>query len=141
MIPEAEFRARFKEFSGAETYSRFVKALHHKTPGPRQLRFWQQDLWESFLRTNPDCSMTVDDLKAVLRICELHEVDLVSVEVPAVRECIDYDPSFIAAMAASFPHATPAQVMVGDTCEWKTATVWTCAACDEVQNCYRWNED
>ena len=139
MIPQGEFRALFKDFTGPETFRKFVSALHHNTSATSRLRFWQQDLWESFLSSRPDCYMSVEDLQAKLRICELHEMELIPEEVPVFRGCIDYAPDFLAEMASSFPHARLRQVMVSESYERTTATKWYCPACDEIQNQSRWS--
>lgn len=139
MIPQDDFRALFKDFTGPETFRKFVKELYRNTSLASRLRFWQQDLWESFLCSHPDCTMTVEELQAILRICELHEIELIPVEVPSFRGCIDYAPDFLAERASSFPHARLSQVMVSESYKRATATIWYCPACDEIQNQSRWS--
>ena len=106
----ARFRVLFKEFAGIERFRKFVDQLHRTKHRRTGLRFWQEELWNEFVATHSDFAMSMDDLRSALAICELHEIDLVSVVVPVFRGCIDYAPDYISDMIKMFPHSTPDQI-------------------------------
>lgn len=136
----SEFRRRFKEYTGAETYAKFVKALHRTQGKDSRLRFWQQDLWQSFVSDNPDFELSEDVLVDALRICEQHEDELFPKEIPVFHGCIDYNPEYLQDMAARFPHATMEQIMVSPNHTRPTCTMWVCPTCDEILNASKWKQ-
>jgi hypothetical protein len=133
MPTPSEFRTRFKDYAGTAVFSRFIKALNRPDRTYVRLRFWQEDLWQAFVTENPDCYLSYDELTEVLRICELHEVDLVPHEVPAFRGCIDYVPEYLEEKAASFPHAPMKVVMVPPDYKPPSVATWICPTCDAIQ--------
>ena len=134
-----EFRTRFKEYTGAETYKRFVQALHQTARRKdSRLRFWQQDLWQSFISANPDFLLSEDALVDALRICELHEDELFPKEVRVFHGCIDYSREFEQDMVERFPHATFEQIMVSPDYTGRTCTLWVCATCDQILITSKW---
>jgi len=69
----ARFRVRFKDFAGAEKFRKFVSQLHRTKYRKTGLRYWQHELWNAFVALYPEYSMSADDLRTALAICELHQ--------------------------------------------------------------------
>ncbi len=140
MPTQSEFRARFKEYTGTETYTKFVKALHQTQRKDSQLRFWQLDLWQSFICDNPEFELSEETLAEALRICELHEEDLVPKRISVFHGCIDYNPEYLEDMATRFPHATMEEIMVSPVHTGSTCKIWVCPTCDEIRNASKWKQ-
>lgn len=134
MHTKSEFRTRFKAYSGAETYAKFIKALHRTVRKDSRLRFWQQDLWQSFVSDNPHFELSEDALVEALRNCELHEDELIPEEVPAFHGCIDYSREYEQDLIERFPHATMKQIMVSSEYTQLTYTLWVCTTCNQILN-------
>lgn len=134
MPTPSEFRERFKEWIGAERFREFVKALHQTCGRTSRLRFWQVEIWRSFVSENPRFELSNDDLVDRLRICELHEDELVRKEIPATNDCIDYTRDYECAWVTEFPHATMEMITVSPEYTKRTHPIWVCSTCDEVRN-------
>lgn len=139
MVDPVELRSRFKGFAGVEKYRRFIKAIHN-TWNQDCLRYWQQKLWDSFVALNADCLLSVSELRDRLNICELHETELVPVEVPVIRVCgiPNYVSEYIYERSSSFPHASVNNAIVNETYEGTTCTIWVCIDCDVIKSKSRW---
>ena len=137
----AEFRERFKAFAGDETFFKFVKATYRNFSRSRRLRFWQEDLLESFRAEHPEITLSIEQILESLRICELHDIELRPVDVPAFRGCLDYAPDYVNEMAANFPHSTLDQVMVSEAYAENSCTIWVFSTCDEIRKASRWRRN
>jgi len=138
MVTTVELRSRLKHTIGSDTYLRFIKALHRLPRTNTKLRYWQQDVWDSFVAANPDCDMVIDDLIDALRLCELHEVEMQAVEVRACRDHFDFVREYEQDMVERFPHAKPDRLMVSDDHRGSTIQTWFCPECERVLNTSQW---
>jgi hypothetical protein len=136
----ANFREHFKEFAGTEKFRKFVEQLHRTKYRKTGLRYWQQELWNTFVATYPEYAMSTEDLSIALAICELHELQLEPVVVPVFRGCIDYAPDYIADMIKMFPHSTPDQILTEGGEHKIDPTIWICRECDNVRNRSKWRK-
>ena len=141
MTTPAEFRECFKAFASDEAFFKFVRATYRNFSRTRRLRFWQEDLLESFRTAYPEITLSTEKILESLKICELHEMELRPVEVPVFRGCLDYAPEYVNEMASTFPHSTLEQVMVSESHADNSCTIWVCSTCDEVRESSRWRRN
>jgi hypothetical protein len=70
-------RHQFSRFAGHEKFRDFVRALNWAPIELKRLRFWQQQLWDSFVQANPQWPSDFSHAREAFRICEVHRQSLI----------------------------------------------------------------
>jgi hypothetical protein len=132
-------RALLCDFAGEEKYKKFVAEATRSIASRKRLRFWQESLWEAFVRSFPDCELSEDEFKTTFRVCELHDCELLQKDVPVIDACIDYAREYEIDWIRSFPHASVDAVSTEGA--RKTSSrhiIWYCPDCDLVRGMTKW---
>ena len=75
MTPIA-LRESFRAFAGDENFRRFVHAINTAPFRLKRLRYWQEELWNEFRATTPDCTESYAEIQQLFAICEVHGYEL-----------------------------------------------------------------
>jgi hypothetical protein len=70
-------RNEFSTFVGDEKYRAFVELLNRAPISLKRLRFWQQELWDSFVQANPHWPTDFGLAREAFRVCQLHGHSLI----------------------------------------------------------------
>lgn len=122
----ASLRRQLAEFLGGERFRRFVVELRRAG----RLRFWQEEAWDWFVAAHPGYRVSLSDLLAALRVCELHGAELLPDEVAVVEGHVDYAERYVRAERETFPNAAGGPVWTrGAPSTGPTTGVWYCTDC------------
>jgi hypothetical protein len=122
----AALRAAFAAFLGDAKFRKFVRQGFHRG----RLRYWQQEEWDRFLSAHPEFSVSMGELEAALRICELHDEELLPDTAEVFRGNLDYADWYIEARNRLFPHAAEDMVATeGAPISGERVAVFYCPAC------------
>lgn len=130
MAEAAILRQALAAFLGEERFRKFVRQ------GVRRgrLRYWQAQEWARFTAAHPESAVSLEELEAALRVCELHGRELLPDSVGVIRACVDYADGYIEAWNRLFPHAAPGPVSTeGAPFEQNRVDVWYCPVCREAR--------
>jgi hypothetical protein len=130
MADAASLRAAFATFLGGDRFQEFVRQgfLHGR------LRFWQEKEWERFTNLHPEFAVGLQKLEIALRICQLHNQELLPDTVEVVRGCLNFADWYIKARNAQFPHAkTDPCSTEGTLFDADRIGVWYCPTCRSVK--------
>lgn len=129
MISPIALRTAFKEFLGKERFLKFVRG----GCGSRLL-FWQEKEWERFVAVYPHFNIPLADLAVALRICGVHDIELLPCEVEIFHGCLDISPAYMRERANRFPFATQDLVSTeGRQCDTESMPSWYCPKCREAR--------
>ncbi len=101
-----ELRQRFLGFCGKSRFRKFVTALTKRCDEPSQydrLKFWQETLWNEFLRECDSAPTDVNVIGMALHWCDLHNESLVTGPGYQPND-LKHSLAFDNARAESFPH-------------------------------------
>lgn len=119
-----QMKERFEAFLGTERFEKFVAQGFE----PR-LRFWQEQELERFYLKHPELRCDLDDIKVILRICQVHRADL-RAETPIVEyDCVIEGNWHKEIARKYFPNARLVSLGKG--------TVWYCEACRSAYQAWR----
>ncbi len=125
MTDASTLRLAFREFLGAERFRKFVK-----TGCNNRLLFWQEVEWSKFLETHPHFNRPLVELQAALRICEIHETELLPDTAEIFQGNVDLSPTYVRIRNELFPHAAQDPISTeGSPCTRSVATIWYCRDC------------
>jgi hypothetical protein len=84
-VDASSLRRIFEDFAGVTRYKAFVRALNLAPMSLIRLRFWQEELWLSFVKAYPHLPVDFGGTREAFRICEVHDRELVKdlVHAPA----------------------------------------------------------
>jgi hypothetical protein len=82
-VESTTIRSAFRDFVGDATYRKFLHALHAAPPDLEGLRFWQEQLWDSFVTSDPSLPRRFDAVRGAFQVCEIHNRDLLQERVLA----------------------------------------------------------
>jgi hypothetical protein len=126
-------RQQLAEYLGVERFQEFVAEL--RIPGG--LRHWQELAWAGFLESYREHRSSLHDLRAALRVCELHEAELIPDRVPVIEGNVDYTQSYTLACRYEFPNANVGPVYTEGRPKGDDFTeVWYCPGCRSAHS--RW---
>lgn len=132
-------RALLCDFAGIEKYKKFVAEASRSIANRKRLRFWQESLWETFVRSFPDCALSEDEFKATFLVCELHGCELLQKDVPVIDACIDYAREYEVDWIKYFPHASvSAFYTMGASKTSSRRDIWYCPDCDLIRGMTKW---
>lgn len=127
-MDKQQFRADLKEFLGPEKYRRFISALHGRT----KFRYWQEGVWQEYLRVHPKYNYPVSTIAEFLNICHLHECEFLTELAPVFRHISD-TPDRWRIGSMDWPYAYPSPVYVGEKYSPETRVeIEYCPRCREV---------
>src|SRR5688572_1644562 len=89
LMPEAPvIRQAFASFLGMDRFRKFI----HQGWRRGRLRYWQEQEWMRFTAAHPEFAVSLEELEAVLRVCELHGQELLPDIVKVFHGCLDEAP-------------------------------------------------
>jgi len=135
-------RRAFASFAGEERFRAFVGTLNVAPISLARLRFWQEQVWAAFARTDPRWPADFASVREAFRVCEVHGCGLAEDAVYAPAGQIqwrhtqspdsgwpDYPPAF-----AAFPYPgrgfDPEAWGEGGT---RLMKVWYCPVCRRLR--------
>jgi hypothetical protein len=85
LMPDAPLLETFRAFAGNQQFRAFVHALNKAPLSLKRLRYWQEELWKSFISSHPMFPADFGKVREAFRICELHGCRLLgdAVHAPA----------------------------------------------------------
>jgi len=119
-----DIKKLFEEFLGTERFEKFIAQGFE----PR-LRFWQEQELERFYVQHPELRIDLDDIKAILRICQVHRIDLKAEAPSAVYDCVIWGYRERGIIKKYFPHAELFPI--------GKSTVWYCEACRSAHQAWQ----
>jgi hypothetical protein len=121
MVDAAKLRQALSTFLGADWFRGSVQRLWEKG----RLRFWQERVWERFVRAHPEFAVGENERAVALRVCWVHGEELQQDAVDIVEsDC------YVRPYRAAFPFAASGPVYVeGAPFSHRAATVWFCPQC------------
>jgi len=130
MAEAVALRKALAIFLGNERFHKFVK---EGVRGGR-LRYWQEKEWFRFVAVHQEFAVSLDELALALRICELHDKELLPDTVEVFHGCIDYADWYTEARNRFFPHAaSDSWSTEGAPFEEDCIEVWYCPVCREAK--------
>jgi len=108
-----EFRRLFAAFSGPERYREFLRALNREGRWRGRFLFWQEELLERFATCAPVGHVTFERVESLLRVCELHDADLVQDAEGLSQRCRGAVTDYTRAQAERFPNTDCGPVIMG----------------------------
>ena len=134
MADARELRESLKAFLGEVQYRKFVKQ------GLRQgrLMYWQERTWEAFASEHPHFANSVGELMEALRVCYLHEDDLLRQTVEVIKYNVYLDRAYEKARSELFPNASLEFIMGGPS-SGDTVETWFCPRCEQAKR--QWLSD
>jgi hypothetical protein len=97
----ATLRQAFRSFLGDERFAEFIRQFVRVG----RLRHWQEEVWAKFVSANPEFAVGEDELRAALRICELHGCGLQPDTVVVAHEELPDAAAYLQAHFRLFPHS------------------------------------
>jgi len=134
-VPTA-WRKAFAAFIGADQFRKFVRQFHRTV----RLRFWQEQLLDRFFAAQPALRIGPDELKVILRVCELHDTELQPDTVKVIDACVDYADWYVEARVRLFPHAATGSISTeGAPLSTVSYAVWYCPECRRAET--TWSDE
>ena len=99
-------REAFEAFAGTERFNKFLTVFNSDARSLKSLRYWQSELWSTFLDTYSGDAPSVDDipkLSSVFSLCPLHRVELQTGTATLVNGLTPFEPSLTFARNTQFP--------------------------------------
>jgi hypothetical protein len=130
VMDDAVFRQALRSFLGPERYQKFVKHLSYG----QRMRYWQEKAWGQFLCARPESAISVEELRRVLRICWVHEVELVAEALTVVSGLRDLTGYYLRTYSDVCPCAQSTALLWGEGCPLPPCSVVTsyCPECRQV---------
>src|SRR5262245_41126742 len=125
----SEFRATFASFAGPDRYRQFVRALNGEGRWRGRFMYWQEELLARFAASIPSANVVFERVEPLLRICELHEVELVADSKAPSRRCRGAVTDYTRAQVERFPNIDCGPVVMGHRFENFRLGLWFCPAC------------
>lgn len=130
MTDIVSLRLAFRQFLGPERFRKFVK-----TGCEPRLLYWQEVEWAKFVEAHPQFDCPLTELQVVLRICEIHENELLPDKAEIFHGNIDLSPTYTRIHNDLFPHAAQDPISTeGTPCSKSVATVWYCPNCRNARD-------
>jgi hypothetical protein len=130
MVDAATLRQALAAFLGEERFRKLIQ----QGVGQSRLRFWQEQEWERFTLAHPEFAVSLAELAVALRICALHDQELVPDTVEVYHGCRDYANWYIEARNRLFPNAaSDPWSSEGAPFERDQIGVWYCPACRQAK--------
>jgi len=125
-MPSAtEFRRALRDHLGVQRFHEFLQ----RGTQPR-LRFWQEKALEQFFLAHPEHRISLLELEAALRFCEVHEIELQLGTVPVFHGNLDYSPTYLQQRQTLFPHAGVDPISTaGVSSSKREEPFWFCPEC------------
>lgn len=131
-----ELRRRFQAFINDDfQFRKFIKECNETPSQRRRLRFWQQDLWDLFIKEHAEfAELNFTEIRSAFYLCHVHLKPLRQVEIPIQKGlwCITYSPEGGEVISENTPYSIPFAL---DSSAWSDATHITVDHCDE---CVAW---
>lgn len=125
----AEFRRSLAAYAGPERYRKFLRTLNGEGRWRGRFLFWQEELLEGFATGCGVGDVTFERIESLLRICELHEVDLMpDAEALSVR-CHGAVTDYSRTKARLFPNIDSGPLVMGRRFDNFRTGRWYCPAC------------
>ncbi len=132
MLTPNPLRTALADFLGADRFTKFVRA----GIGARMF-YWQERELERFREANPDFKFNLSDLVDALRICEIHQMDLLPCKVEVFRCCLNWSNNYLNEKKSKFPNAAIDMIMVSDDFQESHLDSWYCPKCREIADKWR----
>ncbi|QDT20080.1 hypothetical protein [Gimesia chilikensis] len=83
----AALRERFRSFLNDDArYRKFITACNDLYSKDRELRYWQQPVWDLFIKEYPEyASLDAPAIRNAFHVCHVHLIPLKQVEVPIYK--------------------------------------------------------
>lgn len=133
---QAELRERFSAFLNDDArYRKFITACNDLYSKDRELRYWQQPVWDLFIKEYPEyASLDASAIRNAFHVCHVHLIPLKQVEIPIYKGVwdISYIDEAERARSENAPYSPEFSV---DSEYWGKRTHITSSCCDE---CLAW---
>ncbi len=134
MTDPAELRTALKTFLGRDQYKKFIeqglRLINHGEV--RRLAFWQEVAWSKFVSAQPQFSVSLAELREILRICPLHEIEFETEVINVFHGCVDYSMDYIKERNLRFPWAGR-DIVSDEGAHWPDqVSIWFCVQCREI---------
>lgn len=127
-----ELRQQFRSFVNDDVlFRRFVELCNLKARRSGRLTFWQKELWNSFVRQNPNAASLNDAaILEAFHVCHIHMLTLHGVEIPIQKGLWDItnSPEYDARISREAPFSESSCL---DSQAWGDATHVVVDRCDE----------
>lgn len=132
LLASEELRHQFRAFvNDDERFRKFIKSCNETARERGRLRFWQQELWESFTDSNTKfANLEISAVVNAFRVCHVHVTPLRRAEVP-IRKGLwgeTRTAEVEAQICRDAPYSLPYAL---DSTAWGDATHITIDHCDE----------
>lgn len=137
-LENEEVAAQFKIFCGEERYQKFLGKLTTTCKEKGRLLFWQQDLWDAFIREHiAYAHLTFAYLADPVVACPVHGSLFLSDRVPIEYGLIRYSAAYQEARNTLFPYAHTH--VLGGCCveEEKEWEVLYCPECRQAEQMWQ----
>lgn len=132
-IDAAALRQALREDLGEDRFMTFVRDSHAS-----RFKWWQEKAWDRFIERFPHYRCDPAALRAMLRWCPLHDIDLREDEVELFHGCMDFAHEGEREASLAFPYASSGPIPTqGRETEAKTIEVLYCPLCREAEAAYR----
>jgi hypothetical protein len=132
MLAPNPLRTALAEFLGDERFRVFARlgvGGHLTYPQERDL--------ERFRAANPQLEFEMSDLEAALRICVIHEMDLLPCKIEVFRGHLNWNQRYLEAKRVNFPYAMRDRVMVREDFPGTHLDAWYCPTCRDMAAAWR----
>ena len=143
MAQAKELLSTLEAFLGEDRFHRFISQgftprrrywLKHE---PR-LRYWQEQQWQRFAEAHPEFAVSMAELEIILRICELHRLELQQDFEEVFHGNMDYTPEYTEACLRLFPHSETGPIPTeGLPFEGERVEVFYCPECRRAEAHWR----
>jgi hypothetical protein len=131
MVEMMALRRALAAFLGDERFRKFVRQGFRRG---QQLRYWQEQEWSRFTAAHPEFAVGMEVLEVALRICELHDHELLPDTVEVFRGFGDFAGCSFEDRQRLFPHAASrARSTEGELVEGDRVGVWYCPVCRQAE--------
>lgn len=134
-----EMRSRFRAFVNNDSrFSKFIECCNDTARQRGRLTFWQQDLWNSFVKVNTEfANLEFPAIVNAFYVCHVHMAPLHRAAIPIRKGlwCITHTPEVEAEISRDAPYSLTYSL---DSPAWGDATQITVDHCDECL--VRWKQ-
>jgi hypothetical protein len=128
-----EFRRSLAAFAGSERFRKLVRDFNREGRWLGRLRFWQEDLLDQFAASFNVVDVTFERVESLLRMCELHQLELVPDLEGLSQRCRGAVNEYTIAAAEHFPNTDCGPLEFGNRFENFRTGLWYCPACREAE--------
>lgn len=125
----SEFRTAFIEFTGPDHYRQLIRYLNSGGRWRCRFLYWQEELLARFAAAVPLADVAFENLEPLLRVCDLHGVELIADREAFSIRCRGGVSDFTRAAAERFPNIDCGPIETGHRFDSVRHGLWCCPVC------------